>query len=48
MLHRFSLEDPEIECFAPPGGDLNFGMLLQQAETMHEPSMEDPEIEYFS
>jgi hypothetical protein len=42
------LEDPEIECFAPFGDDLDFSKLLQQVETMHELSMEDPEIECFA
>jgi hypothetical protein len=47
-LYEASLKDPEIECFAPSGDDLDFCKLLQQAETMHEPSMEDPEIECFA
>jgi hypothetical protein len=35
-LYKSRLEDPEIECFAPSGGDLDISELLQQTETMHE------------
>jgi hypothetical protein len=46
--NEFSLEDPEIECFAPSGGDLDIGELLQQTGTIHGPSIEDPEMECFA
>jgi hypothetical protein len=42
------LEDPEVECFAPAGGVLDIGELLQQTRLMHEHSIEDPEMECFA
>jgi hypothetical protein len=47
-LYEASLEDLEIECFAPSRGDLSIGELLQQTGTMHELSIEDPEMECFA
>jgi hypothetical protein len=47
-LYEPSLEDPEMECFTPSGGDLDLGLLLQQAEPLHEPSLEYLEIECFA
>jgi hypothetical protein len=48
IMHELSLEDPEMEYFAPDEDDLDFSKLLQYAETMHEPSLEDLEMEYFA
>ena len=35
-ISESSLEDPEIECSTPSGGDLDISKLLQQTKTMHE------------
>jgi hypothetical protein len=42
-----SLEDPEIEHFAPDRDDLNLGRLLDHVDTFSEPNLEDPSGECF-
>ena len=43
-----SLKDPEMECFAQCGGDMDFYRLLEPARAIVEPSMEDIELESFA
>ena len=43
-----SNEDPEIECFAQYGGDMDFDRLLEPARGVSEPSMEDTVLESFA
>ena len=42
------MEDPEIECFAQCGGDINFDRLLEPARSIVEPSLEDTVLEIFA
>jgi hypothetical protein len=47
VLHDLSLEDPEMEHFAPDRDDLDLDRLLDHADTFSEPSLEDPSGECF-
>jgi hypothetical protein len=47
VLHDLSLEDPEMEHFAPDRDDLDLDRLLDHVDTFSEPSLEDPSGECF-
>jgi hypothetical protein len=47
-LHEPSLEDPDMECFAPSGGHFDSSEPLQHDEPMYELSLEHPEFECFA
>jgi hypothetical protein len=47
-LHEPSLEDPDMECFAPSGGHYDLSEPLQLDELRYELSLEDPELECFA
>jgi hypothetical protein len=38
-MHEPSLEDPDLECFAQCGGDMDFDRLLEPARIVGEPSL---------
>ena len=46
-MHKPSIEDPEIKCFAQYGGEVDFDRLLELARGVSEPSMEDIVLEGF-
>jgi hypothetical protein len=47
VLHDLSLEDPEMEHFAPDRDDLDLDRLLDHIDTFSKPSLEDPSGECF-
>jgi hypothetical protein len=47
-LHEPSLEDPDMECFAPSGGHCDLSEPLQHDEPIDELSLEHPEFECFA
>jgi hypothetical protein len=47
-LHEPSLEDPDMECFAPSGGHYDLSEPLQLDEPRYELSLEDLELECFA
>jgi hypothetical protein len=47
-LHEPSLEDPNMECFAPSGGHFDLSEPLQHDEPRYELSLEQPEFECFA
>jgi hypothetical protein len=47
-MHEHSIEDPEMECFAQHGEDMDFKGLLELARGVGEPSLEDIVLESFA
>jgi hypothetical protein len=47
-MHEPSMEDPEIECFAQCGGDIDFDRILEPARSIVQPSLEDTVLESFA
>jgi hypothetical protein len=47
-LHEPSLEDPDMECFAPSGGHYDLSEPLQHNEPIDELSLEHPVFECFA
>ena len=48
VVSKFSLEDPEMECFTQDNCDLDLDRLVEQDGVLHELSLEDPKMEHFA
>jgi hypothetical protein len=47
-MHGPSIEDPEMECFAQHGEDMDYKGFLELARGVGEPSLEDTMLENFA
>jgi hypothetical protein len=47
-MYELRLEDPEFECFAQFGGNMDCGRILEPTRKVVEPSLEDVELESFA
>jgi hypothetical protein len=47
-MHEPSMEDPEIECFARCGGDMDFDRNLKPTKSVGKPCLEDTMLESFA
>jgi hypothetical protein len=48
LMYEPSLDDPEMECYAQHGGNIDFYRLLEPTRVVVEPSMEGIELESFA
>jgi hypothetical protein len=48
LRYELNLEDPELECFAQDGGNIDFGRILEPTDEAVGPGLEDIELELFA